>query len=83
MFEVFTTQPSEFRPQEPAIGRSGRVESESEVKNSQVLQLEPKKLGQKKLYKNMFWWFGHNSIPGARIWTKLGGFFSQESPGPF
>ena len=27
--------------------------------------------------------FGHNSVPGPRICTKLGGFFSQESPGPF
>ena len=28
----------------------------------------------------MFWFFGHNSDTLARIWTKLGGNFSHESP---
>ena len=35
-------EPSDFRPQDPAIGRSGRVESESEVKNAKIRQLELK-----------------------------------------
>ena len=52
MFEVFLTQPSDFRPQDPVIGRSGRVESEFEVKNCQFLQLEPTKLEKTKKYKN-------------------------------
>ena len=42
MFDVLGTQPSDFRPQEPAIERSGRVESEFAVKNSQFIQLELK-----------------------------------------
>jgi len=43
IFDVLGTQPSDFRPQDPAIGRSGRVESEFAVKNIQFLQLELKK----------------------------------------
>ena len=31
----------------------------------------------------LFWFFGHNSVPLRRIWTKLGGNRSHESPGPF
>ena len=83
MFKVFGTQPSDFRPQEPASRRSGRVESEFEVKNCKFLQLEPKTLKKPKIEKHIFGFFGHNSVPGPRIWTKLGGFCSQGSPGPF
>ena len=48
MFDVLGTQPSDFKPQEPAIGRSGRVESEFEVKNSQFLQPGSKNDNNKK-----------------------------------
>ena len=66
-------------------------ESEFQVKNDEIRRPEAKKIGKtnpEKLEKTTntktyFRFFGHNSVPGPRIWTKLGGFFPQESPGPF
>ena len=38
MFGVLGYEPLDFRPQEPAIGISGHVTSEFEVKNAKFLQ---------------------------------------------
>ena len=55
-------------------------ESEFAAKNDQIRQLEPK---NKKNEPRQFGFFGHSSYTRGRIWTKLGGFFSYQSPGPF
>ena len=48
-----------------------------------IPSVRAEQLEKTKNTKIYFRFFGHNSVPGPRIWTKLGGCFSQESPGPF
>ena len=71
------------RPRNQVPIRKFCVESESAVKNGYVRGRSGEKR-EKLNYQNCeIHVFGHNSAPGPRIWTPLGGKFSPRPPGAF
>ena len=69
-------------------------ESESEVENLELCHPDPEfnekplksirsNFNSRGVNSRDFLFFGHNSAPWGRIWTKFGGNSSYRPPGPF